>query len=161
MHLVQRHMDEYPAAVAGEEWIVELGRAAGCTRIESLRDKLKNGGVRLVWKDDILIAYFLCIRDTHNHTLLLCHDLRDQAQPSAPAPAYWLSETLAKEPWFTHEFLEDEELGYRLDVVWQNRKLLAYVLKLGGLAICRDVRGPEFNTISVYESADYENREMY
>lgn len=86
MKSVQRHMDEIDAVQVGEKWLVELGQRRGADKTDLHRCE-RNGGIRSAWKGNRLLAYFISVRDDMNWTVLSCHDLSQDLEPDAQAPA--------------------------------------------------------------------------
>jgi hypothetical protein len=74
MKMVQRHIDEIDAVKAGEDWLTELGMRRGADSSD-LHSCERNGGIRSAWKGGRLLAYFICLRDDLNWTILACHDI--------------------------------------------------------------------------------------
>jgi hypothetical protein len=78
--IVQSHLDEIDAAMAGEQWLTALCRNRGAT-FADMHQCERNGGIRSAWKNRRLIGYYILLRDALNHTVLVCHDLSEDLEP--------------------------------------------------------------------------------
>lgn len=72
-----RFVDEIEACQLGERWLIALGKQKGATHTDLLQGN-QLGGVRSVWKDRTLLAYFIVLRDQLNWSVLVCHDLTQE-----------------------------------------------------------------------------------
>ena len=103
-------VDEIDAMREGRVWLREIGGKYDADRMETTLGE-GSGGICAVWKDNRILAYFIVVRDLFNRSVLVTHDLTNDASTMGTAMP---TQTSAKEyrlPFETELRVEDGEVS--------------------------------------------------
>jgi len=74
----QLFVDEVEAAEDGYGWLNALAKERKADNVTPIQFEGSDGGVAVAWKDGLIIAYFLLLRNWNNYTILVKNDLGEQ-----------------------------------------------------------------------------------